>query len=549
MAIPSGSYDRELVERFLKQQGIVAPAVISAPRPVEQSFEEQLLRCHRIARRRPIVLRVLGLIGYVIAVCGYFLYPTFDPNAAFAAQPHAWLLLAIYLANPRALALYYLACAQPPVDHWAVVLLAGFVFVPGAWGLYVLPGLSAAMGLRLGLCLAGFLLRDFGLNIWLSARNLSREWDISAVTRRVFFSTVTVSMVCKALVCGGLLYAVCDTRVETVFHTTIKVREDVAQELGFGSHHEMMEALGAAKPVYRFWPGVTEQDERSGYLMSENYIPLRAIAARPNVSMFEGYERVSPAGVTGVVGTMRVWQPYFVFERRENAVLIGESLNMESSEARWAPIGLCFCWTTRECLNIEEDIPTYGSLEEARADTDGTNGSPYRYSYGEHFITDPALRDVATFRMAALPVLDRREGIYWCIAKTEGDVRGYQTCWIKWDGKDERVVLRFRTTRIEFERYLNGILALERSFREAHLLGKGVDYVMGAELSESSDLSRTKKRLEGIPKIVGYLEQPPESMEEYQQLKQKVLRLLEVSSAVKVWDVNEVAYLMADLVF
>ena len=36
----------------------------------------------------------------------------------------------------------------------------GAVIVPGAWGLYFLPGLSASHGLRIGLGLLGFFLRD-----------------------------------------------------------------------------------------------------------------------------------------------------------------------------------------------------------------------------------------------------------------------------------------------------------------------------------------------------------------------------------------------------
>jgi hypothetical protein len=247
---------------------------------------------------------------------------------------------------------------------------------------------------------------------------------------------------------------------------------------------------------------------------------------------------------------MRVWLPYFVFDRKDKAVLVGESLRTPESERRWAPIGLCFCWTTRECLSLEKDVRTYGTQQDAKTDA-ATTRAVYRYPYKEHFITDPSKRDIAALQVAALPVLDRKETVYWRIAKPEGGAKGYETCWIKWDGKDDAVVLRFRTTRVEFERYLNGILKLEREFRELNkgLLGKGLDYLTAADLSERTEAEHLKKRLEGIPKLVGYMERPPESMEEYQELKKKALRLLEVSSSPELWDCNEVAYLTPDRVF
>src|SRR2546426_890331 len=119
----------------------------------------------------------------------------------------------------------------------------------------------------------------------------------------------------------------------------------------------------------------------------------------------------------------------------------------------------------------------------------------------------------------------------------EGTASGaYKTSWIVWNDKEDKggaVKLRFRTTRIEFERYLQGILRMEREFRESHrsLLGKGVDFALGAEVSEGKGLDLVEKRREGIPKLVGYLERPPTTMEEYARLKQKAERYLRLSSA------------------
>lgn len=87
-------------------------------------------------------------------------YPNFDSNTQFFSQPHRWLLLLIWLTNPRALAAYYIFSAEPEVAEWYIVFFVGGLLVPGAWGLYYLPGLIADTTLRIGLAVVGFLFRD-----------------------------------------------------------------------------------------------------------------------------------------------------------------------------------------------------------------------------------------------------------------------------------------------------------------------------------------------------------------------------------------------------
>lgn len=519
----------------------------SSPDPT--ALADAMPRLGREALKRPAAVRLLGLLGYILATIAYFVYGTFNAGAPFFEQPHLWLLVAIYAANPRALAVYYLLCAQPPVAHWFASVALGIVCVPGAWGLYVLPGLGADDSLRMFLFIAGFCLRDLGFNLIFIVKNL-REAGIRLEEKTFYIAMVIVVMSFRAIAGGGWLYAMRETKVNWGDKVEHKTREAVATELGFGSYHEMIEALGDIKPEFRFWPGVVKRDEKEGFLMSESCIPLRSIAAKPNVSFFESQDRVSSFGTTGVIGVMEPWTPYFVFELDDKGVSLGDSLWDDEDARRWAATGRCFCWTTRECLNLEEETRTYASLEEAKADAGSSEGTTYQYRYKAHFIRDPDRKAVAAYRMAALPILDRKDSVYWCIAKPEGDTGGYEVCWIKWNGEDNSVTLRFRTTRVEYERYVRGIMRFERQFRESRMaiVRKGIDYTVGADISEHRD-DPLNKLLEGIPKISGYLQQPPSTMGEYAQLKEKALELLKISNSPALWDCNDVAYLTLDQVY
>jgi hypothetical protein len=247
---------------------------------------------------------------------------------------------------------------------------------------------------------------------------------------------------------------------------------------------------------------------------------------------------------------MKSWYPYFIFEVKDKGILIGETLNTKSEARCWVPIGYCICWTTRECLSIEREWPTYATLEKAKEDATGTKGQPIKYPFTEHFEKDPAKKGFAEYHMAALPVLDRKESVYWCVA-TEGGA-GYQVRWIKWDGKNDGITLRFRATRVEFERYLGGLYRLERVWRERNriaLLGAGVDFATSTVLSEHSDADTIRRRLKGIPKLTGYMLEAPESEMEYKALKDKLLSALEISSSGDVWDCTDVSYLSGDKIY
>ena len=104
--------------------------------------------------------QLASILGIFFAIWAGMEYPSFDPNTPFFSQPHRWLLMLTWLTNPRALAAYYIFCADPEVAEWFIVFLIGGLLVPGAWGLYYLPGLGADTTLRISLGVVGFLFRD-----------------------------------------------------------------------------------------------------------------------------------------------------------------------------------------------------------------------------------------------------------------------------------------------------------------------------------------------------------------------------------------------------
>lgn len=124
----------------------------------------------------PIVTawQILGTIGIILAVWAGVSYGKFDPSISLFQQPHWWLLLLIWITNPRALAVLYICCAQPSVGDWLFVAIVGCVIVPGAWGLYFLPGLSVSHGLRIFLGFVGFFIRDVPEKALIEARLFSR---------------------------------------------------------------------------------------------------------------------------------------------------------------------------------------------------------------------------------------------------------------------------------------------------------------------------------------------------------------------------------------
>ena len=346
--------------------------------------------------------------------------------------------------------------------------------------------------------------------------------------------------------------AVVGTIGTIVYFKTVKATEEIiAGKLGL-THTELIDLIDTrSAPFLEFWSGkIMREETKYGleYLVTDNLIPVRAIAGSPDVKIFETKDKASAFGKSGAVGIMQVWYPYFLFDRTDNAALIGRSLNTPDEERRWVPIGLCICWTTRECLSLERGVLIYKSLEDAK---EGKGGKLYTYAFKDHFIMDPSRKDVASFHLAALPVIQRVDKFYWRVARPDIYAGKYETCWIKWDGKDSDVVLRFRTTRQEYTRYINGLWSLRTNIREkeGEFLGKAVDWVTAAELSGHSDHSTTRKRLNAVPLIGGTWLGPPETIEELGLLKKKLNTALRVDSAEDLWDCTDTAYLTPDLVF
>jgi hypothetical protein len=103
---------------------------------------------------------LLNSAGIILAIWAGVSFGTFDPSVGLFSQPHWWLLILIWITNPRALGVLYIFCAEPAVAHWISIVIIGGLLVPGAWGLYFLPGLSANHGLRIFLGFVGFFIRD-----------------------------------------------------------------------------------------------------------------------------------------------------------------------------------------------------------------------------------------------------------------------------------------------------------------------------------------------------------------------------------------------------
>jgi hypothetical protein len=309
-----------------------------------------------------------------------------------------------------------------------------------------------------------------------------------------------------------------------------------------------------------FWPPGEAQYAPDGYLISDKHIPLRAIARKPNVSLFRSEQLEYPAGVVGV---MTPWQPYYVFKRvkvvsqgnnpfEKQAMLIGAHPRAAEADRKWVNELDCFCWTTRECINIESPIKVYPTREAAENDS-GARDDAYTFAYGAHFESGQTGRAEQSFRMSSLPVLRREDGEFWCFVRPEGTAEGYEVCWIRWDGEDPAVNCRIRTSRIEFEEYYAGVrqMMLEYTNPEKEAGAKQALYenalknLTHASNLAAGSLSIINTRREGIPKLTGFLEMPIESPLQYENVSERLVKLVNLS-ATDIWDINEVAYIPAE---
>lgn len=297
------------------------------------------------------------------------------------------------------------------------------------------------------------------------------------------------------------------------------------------------------RPVVVFWPEEMVRDE-AGFLMTERtYIPIRAIARYPNVPFFASQELAFP---DGVIGIMQTWVPHYVFEKQGEALLVGVSASTPEGDRRWVRQADCFCWTTRECLNIDRPVSIYASREdlERRQNPLGT----YDYPYAKHFVSGQDGDERQRFRMASLPVLRQVEGRYWCFVRPEGSDHGYQTCWLEWDGESDLVQCRVRATRREFDEYVLGVRRLmieyknpeKRTTAKMSLHDQGQAWLTVSQ--EVGDRERVKSRLQGVPKLDGFLASPIEHPLQYDKMNKQILALLNLGMQ-DIWDVNDVAYI------
>jgi hypothetical protein len=305
-----------------------------------------------------------------------------------------------------------------------------------------------------------------------------------------------------------------------------------------------------AKIIGDDWPGLTGEDfcagevsrSSSGNLLSDKLIPLRAVARLPNVRLSHT-EAVND--LDQYAGIMRPWLPYYVFEQQENAWQIAETDRAQSSERRWIQAEMSFCWTTRECINVEQPMPVYGFKEDAASDTNPLERD-YTYRYREKF-----LRDGAAFEMACLPILDREDHA-WAFVRPEGTASdGYQVAWLSWD-ESSAAEVRIRVTRREMDEYIIGLQTLLIDYRNPELrtIAKEGMYESAADFYISSserdrtqggfDVART--RLKGIPVLYGFPAEPPENDLEVGKIRESLTYLLRYMNRADNWDANEVAY-------
>ena len=290
-----------------------------------------------------------------------------------------------------------------------------------------------------------------------------------------------------------------------------------------------------------FCPGEVSKSA-TGNLLTDKFIPLRAVARLPNVrlSRSEAVDDLSQHA-----GIMRPWLPYYVFERRKDAIQIAESSSSTNNERKWVIENASFCWTTRECINIEQPMPVYSNSSDAN-----TNTSPLEQSYTYRFEEHLQKKDVQTrFEMPCMPILSR-DGRIWAFVRPEGKAReGYQVAWLQWNNTPSAEI-RIRVTRREMDEYIVGLQTLlinhrnpeNRETAKREMYGKAGDFISSSERDDKAAFQLVTTRLQGIPKLDGFMARPPESDLEVEKIKDDLKYLLRYQNTADNWDVNDVAY-------
>lgn len=113
-----------------------------------------------MSRPTMVIWNMLNVIGLLLAIWAGSSFNVIDSTKTLFEQPHWWLLILIWVTNPRALAILYIINSNLPIAHWKWNLVIGGLFVPGAWGLFMLSGSSVALAWRYALGFLGFVIRD-----------------------------------------------------------------------------------------------------------------------------------------------------------------------------------------------------------------------------------------------------------------------------------------------------------------------------------------------------------------------------------------------------
>lgn len=305
-----------------------------------------------------------------------------------------------------------------------------------------------------------------------------------------------------------------------------------------------------------FWDGEVRRSD-NGYLLTQEYIPLRAIARRPNVPLFGNLDWPGDS----FREVMQPWRPYYVYEydAKRGALRVAEKARLEA-EALWVLETDVYCWTTRETLNIEEPTPVYASLDDAKAGIHPVV-EDYTFTYEGHFEKRGRNGRRHLPIMAALPVLRREEGEYWSFIRPDPEPleevdRPYQVRWLRWDGEDSGVTVRLRVTRPEFEDWTNKAHQLlfeyrygspdEKTTARRGLVAEGQATLTGEE--EVGDVRRysntvLETRNEGIPVVFRYLNRRIQDDLQYENVKKRFAGILKIGNDLTVWDADEIAYL------
>jgi len=296
-----------------------------------------------------------------------------------------------------------------------------------------------------------------------------------------------------------------------------------------------------------FCPGEVSKSP-TGNLLTDKFIPLRAVARLPNIrlSFSDAVDDLSQHA-----GIMRPWIPYYVFDRRNSAIQIAESPRAKDHERRWVSRGESFCWTTRECINVERPMSIYSESKDALAYANPLEQG-YTFRFGEHIAKGG--KKQARFEMPCMPILSRKEHV-WAFVRPEGKAQeGYQVSWLQWDDSNSSAsnsaVIRIRVTRREMDEYIVGLQKLliehrnpgKRETAKREMYGMAGDFISSSKRDNKGAFQLVTTRLKGIPKLDGFMARPPENDLEVKKIKDDIKYLLRFQNTKDNWDAYDIAY-------